>query len=72
MTDESILGLLLRAHRQCAAQAHGEQYVFANVSAANSYEMAGQAIESAIRNIGFAEQSVARQGDIRNKSEKSS
>lgn len=61
MSDESILGILLKAHGQVAAQAHGEQYVHQNISAANCYENAKQSIESAIKNVTFAEQYVARQ-----------
>lgn len=61
MSDESILGLLLRAHGQVSAQAHGEQYLHHNVSASNCYENARQSIENAIKNIGFAETYIARQ-----------
>ena len=60
-SDESILGLLLRAHGQCAAQAHGEEYIHKNISAKCQYETAMQSIENAIKSVTFAEQSVARQ-----------
>jgi hypothetical protein len=65
MSDESLLGLLLRAHAGCAAQAHGEKYVFDNIVASSQYENAVTNIECAIRQIGFAEMSIARQGDKR-------
>ncbi len=61
MPDESIMGLLLRAHAKCAAQAHGEQYVFDNISSSNHYEQASHSIEAAIKSVGFAEQYQARQ-----------
>lgn len=54
-TDESILGLLLRAHAECAAQAHGEQYVHDNIPAMCDFQNAVQSIESAIRSVNFAE-----------------
>jgi hypothetical protein len=63
MADESVLGLLLRAHAKCSAQAHGEEYVFHNVSAAQHWEQAATNIAAAIRSVGFAEQYAARQGD---------
>lgn len=59
-TDESILGLLLRAHAECAAQKHGEMYIFKNISASNHYEQAQSFVESAIRSLRFAEQYQAR------------
>jgi hypothetical protein len=40
MSDESLLGLLLRAHKEASAQAHGEEYVFHNIPAKCDYEMA--------------------------------
>ncbi len=60
-TDESILGLLLRAHGQCAAQAHGEEFINKNITAKCQYDTAMQSIENAIKSVTFAEQSVARQ-----------
>ena len=54
-TDESILGLLLRAHAACAGQAHGEQYVHGNIQASQCFEKAVQSIESARRSINFAD-----------------
>ena len=54
MSDESILGLLLRAHRECAAQAHGEEFVHHNTSAMMNYETAGQGIEAAIHAVTLA------------------
>lgn len=63
MSDESILGLLLRAHALCAAQSHGEEYIFKNISASNCYDQAKQSIESAIKSVGIAGLYVARQGD---------
>lgn len=60
-TDESILGLLLRAHGQCAAQAHGEEFIHKNISAKCQYETAMQCVENAIRQVTCAERSVARQ-----------
>lgn len=60
MADESLLGLLLRAHAEAAAQKHGEMYVHKNISASSHFEQAQGFIESAIRSIGFAEQYVAR------------
>ena len=65
MSDESLLGLLLRAHAGCAAQAHGEKYVFDNSVASSHYEQAVTSIECAIRQLGFAEISIARNGDKR-------
>ena len=61
MSDESIMGLLLRAHAQIAAQAHGEEFIHHNVSAMCSYQTAQQNIESAIKNINFADIHVARE-----------
>jgi hypothetical protein len=55
MIDESLLGLLLRAHREASAQSHGEEYVFHNIPAKCDYDMAMQAIESAIRSVHNAE-----------------
>jgi hypothetical protein len=60
MSDESPLGLLLRAHARCSEQKHGEEFVFQNVSASACWEQAVQSIESAIRSIGFAENYCAR------------
>jgi len=54
-TDESLLGLLLRAHAECAAQAHGEEYVHGNIPASQCFEQAVQSIEAAIRHVGFAD-----------------
>jgi hypothetical protein len=58
--DESILGLLLRAHKQASAQAHGEKYVFNNISAWNHFDTCTKNIEAAILSLSFAEQYVAR------------
>jgi hypothetical protein len=58
-TDESHLGLLLRAHAECAAQAHGEEYVHGNIPAKCDYEMALQSIHSVIRTVVNAETRVA-------------
>lgn len=60
-TDESILGLLLRAHARVSEQKHGEEFVHHNSGSMSSYEMARQSIESAIQNVFFAEMQVARQ-----------
>lgn len=60
MSDESIMGLLLRAHARCSEQKHGEEFVFRNVSASNCWENAVQSIEAAIKQVGFAEAYVAR------------
>ena len=57
--DESILGLLLRAHAECAAQAHGERYRHNNIPASCDYDMALQSIHSAIRSVTNAEIRVA-------------
>lgn len=57
-SDESILGLLLRAHGKCAAQAHGEEHVFKNIPAKCDYEMAVDSIAQAIRRVCLAEQRV--------------
>lgn len=48
MADESILGLLLRAHAEVAAQKHGERYVFHFPASSMDYDTAQQHIESAI------------------------
>lgn len=61
MSDESIMGLLLRAHAKLSAQAHGEQYVFSNISSSQCYEQAAMSVEGAIKSLNFAEQYVARQ-----------
>jgi hypothetical protein len=61
MNEESIIGLLLRAHRETAAQAHGEEYRMSNVNAANCYKDATNHIEGAIWNAIFAEQYVRSQ-----------
>lgn len=58
-TDETILGLLLRAHSQCAAQAHGEEFIHKNISAKCQWEMAMQSIESAIKGVTYAERTAA-------------
>jgi hypothetical protein len=63
MSDKSILWLLLRAHAECASQKHGEMYVFDNIPASNCYEQAQTFIEDAIRQLGFADRYIARQGD---------
>ncbi len=54
-TDESIIGLLLRAHRKCAAQSHGEEYLHENIQASQCFDTAVQAIESAIKSVNFAD-----------------
>jgi hypothetical protein len=70
VSDESILGLLLRAHGLIAGQAHGEQYVHHNISASNCYENAMHSIESAIKQVGFADTYIARQdGEKKRKQE---
>jgi hypothetical protein len=61
MDDESIMGLLLRAHARCAEQKHGEEFIHHNVSAMNCYEHAVQSIQSAIRSVSFAEMHTARE-----------
>lgn len=53
--DQSILGLLLRAHAEIAAQKHGERYVHQNIPASCDYENAQQSVESAIKSVVFAE-----------------
>ena len=53
--DESIMGLLLRAHAQVAAQAHGEEYIHHNISAKCCYENALQSIHSAINSVSMAQ-----------------
>jgi hypothetical protein len=63
MSDESLLGLLLRAHKEASAQAHGEEYVFHNIPAKCDYDLAVQSIEEAIRNVHFAEIRVYGQKD---------
>jgi hypothetical protein len=62
-TDESLLGLLLRAHREASAQSHGEEYVFHNIPAKCDYDNAVQAIESAIKSVHLAEIRVFGQKD---------
>lgn len=63
MSDESLLGLLLRAHQEASAQAHGEEYVFHNIPAKCDYDMAVQSIEQAIKNVHHAEIIVYGQKD---------
>jgi hypothetical protein len=58
MSDESLLGLLLRAHAECAAQKHGEQYVHHNLSASAHFESAQNSIGSAIHSIMLAERYI--------------
>jgi hypothetical protein len=58
MSDESILGLLLRAHKDCCAQAHGEEFIHKNVSAMCCYQQAAQSIESAIKSASMAQAHV--------------
>ena len=53
--DESIMGLLLRAHAGIAAQRHGEEFIHHNVSAMCCYENALQSVHSAIKSVGMAE-----------------
>jgi hypothetical protein len=55
MADESIIGLLLRAHAKCSEQKHGEEYVFRNIPSSQCYEQAVSFIESAIKEIVIAE-----------------
>jgi hypothetical protein len=55
MSDESITGLLLRAHAQVAAQAHGEEFIHNNISAKCFYENALQSIHSAIQSVAMAQ-----------------
>ena len=62
-TDESLLGLLLRAHREASAQSHGEEFVFHNIPAKCDYDMAIQSIEAAIKSINFAMIRVYSQKD---------
>jgi len=69
MADESILGLLLRAHAEAAAQSHGERYVFDNLSSSSHYDNAVTSIANAIRSIGFAEIYIARSGERKKKDE---
>ena len=52
MADESILGLLLRAHAEAAAQSHGERYVFDNLSS-SAHEVCAR-IPSALADGGIA------------------
>lgn len=66
-TDESLLGLLLRAHKEASAQAHGEEYVFHNIPAKCDYDNAIQSIESAIKNVHYAEIRVYGQTDRKEK-----
>lgn len=58
MNDESIMGLLLRALEKVAAQKHGEEFIFHNVSAMCAYEQALQSIHSAIQSVSRAESHV--------------
>jgi hypothetical protein len=51
---------MLRAHAECAAQAHGEKFVHENLSSSAHYDSARQSIESAIQSLSFAEQYIAR------------
>lgn len=60
MSDESILGLLLRAHAQIAEQKHGERYVFGNIPTSMDYETAQGHVESAIRSVVIAERTQSR------------
>lgn len=53
--EETILGLLLRAHARASEQKHGEEFVKKNTSASMSYERAVQSIESAIWAVYFAD-----------------
>ena len=57
-TDESILGLLLRAYAQCSAQAHGEEFIYKNIPAKCQWEMAMRSIEGAIKNVTYAERTA--------------
>jgi hypothetical protein len=59
-SDESILGLLLRAHAQVAEQKHGERYMHENIATSMDYETAQAHIESAIRSVVVAERTQAR------------
>jgi hypothetical protein len=54
-TDESLLGLLLRAHREASAQSHGEEFLHHNIPAKCDYDNAIQSIEQAIKCVNFAE-----------------
>jgi hypothetical protein len=63
MSDESLLGLLLRAHKEASAQAHGEEYIFHNIPAKCDYDMAVQSIEQAIKYVHHAEIRVYGQKD---------
>lgn len=58
--DESILGLLLRAHAQIAEQKHGERYHFLNIATSMDYETAQGHVEAAIRAVFIAERTQAR------------
>ena len=58
--EETIIGLLLRAHARASEQKHGEEFVNRNTSASTSYERAVQAIESAIWAVYFAELRAGR------------
>jgi hypothetical protein len=55
ISPQSILGLLLKAHAQVAAQAHGEEFIHHNTSAMCCYETAQTSIESAIFSVHNAE-----------------
>jgi hypothetical protein len=55
VNSQSILGLLLKAHAQVAAQAHGEEFIHHNTSAMCCYETAQASIESAIFSVNNAE-----------------
>jgi hypothetical protein len=63
MNDETILGLLLRAHARASEQKHGEEFVHKNTSASMSYGTAVQSIESAIWCVWFAELAARRAGE---------
>jgi hypothetical protein len=63
MSDESLLGLLLRAHKEASAQAHGEEYVFHNIPAKCDYDNAVISIENAIKAVHLAEIRVYGQKD---------
>jgi hypothetical protein len=55
VNSQSILGLLLKAHAQVAAQAHGEEFIYHNTCAMSYYETAQANIESAIFSVNNAE-----------------
>lgn len=58
MSDESILGLLLRALRQSAQQEHGEEFKQSNLNGAVYYGQCCQNIDSAIKSLFAAERAV--------------